>query len=134
MTDLPELLAPAGSWESLEAAVYSGADAVYLSGKKYGARKFAGNFSDEDLSAAISFAHLHGVRVYVTVNTLLTEHELPGLARYLYFLFESGADAILVQDPGVAGIARTIVPGLPIHASTQMTIFSIVGLQIMQKL
>ncbi len=128
MTDLPELLAPAGSWEALEAAVYAGADAVYLSGKNYGARKYAGNFSEEELSRAISFAHLHGVRVYITVNTLLTDHELPGLARYLYFLFASGADAILVQDPGVALIARTIVPALPVHASTQMTIFSIEGM------
>ncbi len=128
MTDLPELLAPAGSWASLEAAVYAGADAVYLSGKRYGARKYAGNFSDEDLARAIAFAHLHGVRVCVTVNTLLTEYELPGIARYLYFLFESGADAILVQDPGVAVIARTIVPALPLHASTQMTIFSIEGM------
>jgi putative protease len=128
MTDLPELLAPAGSWESLEAAVYAGADAVYLSGKRYGARKYASNFSDEDLLRAIAFAHLHGVRVYVTVNTLLTDNELPELARYLYVLFESGTDAILVQDPGVAVIARTVVPDLPVHASTQMTIFSIEGM------
>jgi Collagenase and related proteases len=128
MTDLPELLAPAGSWESLEAAVYAGADAVYLGGKMYGARRYAGNFSDEELARAIAFAHLHRVRVYVTVNTLLTDHELPELARYLYFLFESGADAILVQDPGVAMTARMVVPALPVHASTQMTIFSIEGM------
>ena len=119
---LPELLAPAGSPEALAAAVSAGADAVYLAGRRFGARQYAANFSEEELVSAIDYAHLRGVRVYVTVNVLARESELPDLARYLYRLYEIGADAVLVQDLGVAAVAREIVPGLPLHASTQMTI------------
>ncbi len=119
---LPELLAPAGSREALIASVNAGADAVYLGGKRFGARKYAANFTDEQLVAAIGYAHLRNVKVYVTVNTLIHDRELPDIARYLVFLYRAGADGILVQDAGLAAIAREIVPGLPIHASTQYTI------------
>ena len=118
----PELLAPAGSPEALSAAVAAGADAVYLSGRRFGARHYAANFSDEELRAAVDYAHLRGVRVYVTVNILVRETELPDVARYLLWLYETGADAVLVQDAGVASLAREVVPDLPLHASTQMTI------------
>ena len=118
----PELLAPAGSPEALAAAVAAGADAVYLSGRRFGARHFAANFSDEELRSAVDYAHLHGVRVYVTVNVLVREAELSDVARYLLWLYETGADAVLVQDAGVASLAREVVPDLPLHASTQMTI------------
>ncbi|WP_332450516.1 U32 family peptidase [Methanoculleus sp.] len=118
----PELLAPAGSPEALSAAVAAGADAVYLSGRRFGARHFAANFSDEELRSAVDYVHLHGVRVYVTVNILVREAELPDVARYLLWLYETGADAVLVQDAGVASLAREVVPDLPIHASTQMTV------------
>ncbi|MDD3857285.1 MAG: DUF3656 domain-containing protein [Methanoculleus sp.] len=119
---LPELLAPAGSPEALAAAVAAGADAVYLAGRRFGARHYAANFSDEELESAIGYAHLRGVGVYVTVNVLIREAELPDVARYLLWLYEIGADAVLVQDAGVASLAREIVPDLPLHASTQMTI------------
>lgn len=119
---LPELLAPAGSPEALKAAVAAGADAVYLSGKRFGARKFAANFDEIELKEAVDYAHLRGVKVYVTVNTLVRDEELPEVARYLLWLFEIGVDAVLVQDVGVAVLARRIIPEMDLHASTQMTI------------
>jgi len=119
---IPELLAPAGSPEALRAAVAAGADAVYLSGKRFGARKFAANFDEAALKDAIDFAHLRGVKVYVTVNTLVREDELADVACYLIRLYEMGADAVLVQDLGAACLARGLVPELELHASTQATI------------
>jgi putative protease len=119
---LPELLAPAGSPEALEAAIAAGADAVYLSGKRFGARKFAANFDEQALAQAIDYAHLRGVKVYVTVNTLIREPELSDVAEYLLRLYEMGTDAVLLQDLGAAQLARQIVPELEKHASTQMTI------------
>jgi putative protease len=124
---LPELLAPAGSPEALKAAVAAGADAVYLSGKRFGARKFAANFGEEELKEAMDYAHLRGVKVYVTVNTLIRDDELQEVARYLFNLYEMGADAVLVQDLGVVYLARQIVPDLELHASTQMTIHNSEG-------
>jgi putative protease len=117
-----ELLAPAGSPEALAAAVAAGADAVYLAGRRFGARHYAANFSDEELRSAVDYAHLRGVRVYVTANVLVRDAELPDVARYLLWLYETGVDAVLVQDTGVASLAREVVPDLPLHASTQMTI------------
>ena len=122
MKKLPELLAPAGSPEALEAAIAAGADAVYLSGKRFGARKFAANFDEHALAQAIDYAHLRGVKVYVTVNTLIREPELSDVAEYLLRLYEMGTDAVLLQDLGAALLARQIVPELEKHASTQMTI------------
>src|SRR5512145_1311553 len=124
---LPELLAPAGSPESLRAAIAAGADAIYLSGKRFGARKFAANFSDEEITEGIRLAHARGVRVYVTVNTLIHDRELRGVAEYLIWLYAAGVDAVLVQDTGVASLAQQIVPDLTIHASTQMTIHNTDG-------
>ncbi|MEN6443451.1 MAG: U32 family peptidase [Methanoregula sp.] len=126
---LPELLAPAGSPESLRAAIAAGADAVYLSGRQFGARKFARNFSDEEIPEAVRSAHLQGVRVYVTVNTLIHDRELPGVAEYLVWLYANGVDAVLVQDIGVAALAKKLVPDLSLHASTQMTIHSADGVK-----
>ncbi len=120
--NLPELLAPAGSPKALTAAVAAGADAVYLSGRRFGARRYAANFSDEELRSAVDYAHLRGVRVYVTVNTLIRDAELPDVAAYLLWLYETGVDAVLVQDTGVASLAREVAPDLPLHASTQMTV------------
>jgi putative protease len=119
---LPELLAPAGSPKALQAAIAAGADAVYLSGKRFGARKFAANFDEQALAQAIDYAHLRGVKVYVTVNTLIRENELIDVADYLLRLYEMGTDAVLLQDLGAALLARRIVPELEKHASTQMTI------------
>ncbi|NYT07550.1 MAG: peptidase U32 [Methanomicrobiales archaeon] len=119
---IPELLAPAGSPDALRAAVNAGADAVYIGGKQFGARASAPNFTDDELSAGISYAHLRGARVYVTVNTLVHDRELPALARYLVLLYSMGADGILLQDAGAADLARRLVPDLSRHASTQCTI------------
>ncbi|MCQ8903306.1 MAG: DUF3656 domain-containing protein [Methanothrix sp.] len=122
---IPELLAPAGSWDALVAAVSAGADAVYLGGRRFSARMFAENFPS--LENAVDYAHARGVRVYVTVNTLVHDGEIDELEDHLTELCEIGADAVLVQDPGVVRLARDIVPELELHASTQMTIHSTDG-------
>lgn len=126
---IPELLAPAGSFDALRAAVFAGADAVYLGGRHFGARAYAANFSNADIEKAVLFAHTYGVKVYVTVNTIVFDDELPAVAEYLLFLSNAGVDAILVQDAGVLEIAREIVPDLPIHASTQMTLHNSAGIR-----
>jgi len=113
---IPELLAPAGSTESLVAAIDAGADAVYLGGSRFSARNYAENFDQDSITNAVQYAHLRGVKVYVTVNTLVRDSELPDTARFILFLFKAGVDAILVQDIGVASVARRIAPGLPLHA------------------
>ncbi|TAJ45343.1 U32 family peptidase [Methanofollis fontis] len=126
--EIPELLAPAGSREALVAAVAAGADAVYLGGTRFSARRFATNFDDDALAEAVDYAHARGVSVHVTVNTLIREDELPAVGSYLLFLYRIGVDAVLVQDAGVLALARRIVPDLPVHASTQMAISSADGL------
>lgn len=117
-----ELLAPAGSWEALEAAVNAGANAVYMGGKAFGARAYASNFDREEMAKAVYFAHMHRVRLYITVNTLVDDSELEELADYLLFLNNVGVDGIIVQDMGVIRLACRLVPQLPLHASTQMTL------------
>ena len=129
-----ELLAPAGSREALVAAVESGADAVYLAGNMFGARAYADNFDEEGMREAIRFAHLRGVHVHVTVNTIMDSRELPELKKYLRFLYEAGADAVLVQDLGAARIVRETVPELPMHASTQMTVHNLDGVRALEAL
>jgi putative protease len=126
---LPELLAPAGSQDALKAAVGAGADAVYLGGKKFGARAYAENFDDTQLAAAIEYAHRADVRVYVTVNTLLAEHELAEAGKFLLFLYEQGVDGVLVQDPGLIRFARRRIPDLPLHGSTQLTLHNSAGVR-----
>jgi len=127
---LPELLAPAGSPRAFRAAMAAGADAVYLSGKRFGARSYAQNFTDEEIADAVVTAHTWDVKVYVTVNTLIHDRELAAVGEYLLWLYSIGVDAVLVQDLGVAALARSIVPGLPLHASTQMTIHTADGVRI----
>ena len=117
-----ELLAPAGSVESLKAAVSAGADAVYMGGSRFGARAYADNPKGDALLEAIDYAHLYGVRLYLTVNTLLKEPELQReLYAYLLPCYEHGLDAVIVQDLGVLQAVREWFPELPVHASTQMT-------------
>lgn len=128
-----ELLAPVGSSEALRAAVQNGADAVYFGGKLFNARQFADNFAGDQLRDSVRYAHLFGVRVYVTVNTLISNEELPELLEYLYFLYHSEVDALIVQDLGVVYLLHTLFPDLPIHASTQMTIHNSSGVQILEK-
>ncbi len=122
-----EILAPAGNMDSFYAAINAGADAVYLAGKSFGARAYAGNFEKEELIYALSYAHLLGVKVYLTVNTLLKEGEIGLLYDYLLPYYENGLDGVIVQDFGVLKVIRTYFPELPVHISTQMTITSCLG-------
>ena len=117
---MKELLVPAGNVECFKVAVHSGADAIYLAGQRFGARAYAGNFSDEELIEAIKYAHLYGVKVNVTVNTLIYESELEDAINYLEFLYKNGVDAVIVQDIGLISITRKKFPNLVIHASTQV--------------
>ena len=124
-----ELLAPAGSPEAVTAAVQAGADAVYLGYGSFNARRNAKNFSEEEFAAAVSYCHLRGAKVYLTLNTLVTDRELPQAAQLARRASELGADAVLVQDLGVARMLRQTVPDLPLHASTQMTLHSLDGVK-----
>lgn len=119
---IPELLAPVGSMEHLRVAINAGASSVYLSGKNYGARKFAENFTIDEIREAVNTAHLHNVKVYVTVNTIIKERELDNVVNYLSNLHAIGVDAVLVQDLGLIELINEYLPDLKIHASTQMTI------------
>ena len=122
-----ELLSPAGSPEAVTAAVQSGADAVYLGYGDFNARRNAANFSEEELAAAVGYCHLRGVKVYLTLNTLLTDKELPLAAETAAQADRAGVDAILVQDLGVARMLRQVAPDVDLHASTQMTVHSLDG-------
>ena len=115
----PELLAPAGNMEKMKVAIHYGADAVYLSGKKFGLRAAAGNFSAEELKEGIEYAHEKSVKVYVTVNIFFHNMDFSDLEAYLLSLENMGADAIIISDPGVIALAREIVPHMEIHLSTQ---------------
>lgn len=119
---IPELLAPVGSMDHLKIAINAGASSVYLSGKKYGARKFAPNFTLEEINEAVNTAHLYNVKVYVTVNTLIKENEIEDVLKYLTSLYKIGVDAVLVQDLGLVELINKYLPNLKIHASTQMTV------------
>ena len=134
LPEIPELLAPAGSPDALVAAVSAGADAVYLGGNLYGARRMAVNFGTPEMEWAIRYCHLRGVRVYVTLNILLTDSELEGAVAYARWLYEQGVDAVIVQDVGFASLLHACVPGLALHASTQMTVLSKAGLKWVQQL
>lgn len=122
-----EILAPAGSYASFKAAILAGADAVYAGGSRFGARAFAGNFTEAELLEAIDYAHIHGRKLYLTVNTLLKEEELGELYEYLKPFYQKGLDAVIVQDIGVLASVRLWFPKMDIHASTQMTITNTEG-------
>ena len=129
-----ELLAPAGDFEKLKFAFHYGADAVYLSGKNYGLRSFAGNFSDEEIKEAVKYAHANHKKIYVTVNMYPHNEDLTGLDEYLIYLQEINVDAIIVADPGVYKIARKVAPNLNIHISTQATIVNWSGVKFWEDL
>ena len=130
----PELLAPAGNYEALVAAIQAGCDAVYLGGKHFGARAFSNNFSDEEIVDAIKLAHKYGVKVYVTCNTLIYEDEINEFMAYIDFLHQNNVDAVLIQDLGMLDLVRKTYPNLEIHASTQMHIHNLDGVELMDKL
>ena len=129
-----ELLAPAGNFDALKAAVNAGADAIYLAGENFGARAYAQNFSRENLADAVKFSHLRDVKIHVTANTILSDDELENFADYIKFLKKIHVDAILVQDLGAAKIIRTVAPEIPLHASTQMTIHNLEGVKFLEKI
>lgn len=120
----PELLSPVGGKAHLIAAVNNGADAVYMGGMAFNARIFADNFSDEELPDAINYAHSHGVKVYMTINTLIADSELARAFDYCNYIYGLGADAVIVQDMGLARLLHKYLPDLPLHLSTQGTLYN----------
>ena len=129
-----ELLSPAGNFDSLKAAILGGCDAVYLGGKLFGARAFSNNFNDEELVEAIKYAHLYGVKVYVTVNTLIYENEIDKFMKYVDFLYKNNVDALIIQDIGMMDLLRKTYPLLELHASTQMHIHNLEGVKLIENL
>lgn len=114
-----ELLVPAGDIKSLEQAVANGADAVYVGCKNFGARKYAQNFTNEELIKAIRYCHLYGVKIYATMNTLIKDNEVEEFLKQIEFLHRNGIDAVLIQDFGMICLVRRKYPNLEVHASTQ---------------
>ena len=129
-----ELLAPAGNMEALKAAIQAGCDAVYLGGNAFGARAFSKNFSNEEIIEAINYAHLYGVKVYVTVNTLIYDDEVDAFLAYIEFIHKHNVDAVLIQDLGMFDLVRKTFPNLELHASTQMHIHNLDGVKLMEGL
>src|SRR6266567_3923936 len=129
----PEVMSPAGYWPQLHAAIEAGADAVYFELKHFSALAKVG-FSLDELPRALDTLHRRGVRRYITFNTLVFEHEFPEAARAIAAIAEAGADAMIVQDYGVVGLARRIAPELELHASTQMSITNVEGVRFAQDL
>ena len=128
--DLPELLAPAGDMDCLYAAVTAGADAIYVGGKRFGARAFAKNFDIDELASAVRYCHLHGVKLYVTLNTLIEDKEMADAVEYAAELYRIGVDALIVADLGVISAIRRYIPDLEIHASTQMSVHNSLGARV----
>lgn len=128
-----ELLAPAGNLEILKGVIESGADAVYVGGSMFGARAYANNFTEEELLEAIDFAHLRGVKVYLTVNTLIKNSEFSKLYDYLLVYYKRGLDAVIVQDIGVVKAIHEYFPSLEIHTSTQMTVTGADGVRFLSQ-
>lgn len=129
-----ELLSPAGDFETLKQAIHNGCDAVYLGGKKFGARKFASNFDQEEMIKAIRYCHLYGVKIYVTVNTMIYESEMDEVIEYIRFLHKNKVDAIIMQDIGLITLVRNIFPNLEIHASTQLHTHNNHQVKLLEKL
>lgn len=130
----PEILAPVGSSEALYAAVRTGADAVYMGCKSFNARIKADNFSDEEMKEAISYCHSHGVRVHITMNTLISDRELPEALETVKRICSFGADAVIVQDLGLASLLEKAVPDLEKHASTQMSVQTAQGVRLLKEM
>lgn len=132
--NLPELLSPAGDMEALAAAILGGADAVYVGGKRFGARAYAKNFDEEELRLAVRLCHAHGVRLYVTLNTLVFDKEAEDALEYAKLLYEIGVDALIVADVGIAALIRARIPELELHASTQMGAHNTAGVNFASRL
>lgn len=129
-----EILSPAGSMESLVAAVMAGCDAVYLGGTFFGARAFANNFDNDNLIKAINYCHLYGVKVYVTTNILIYDNEVQRFLEYVEFLHKNNVDALIIQDLGMLDLVHKTFPNLELHASTQMHVHNLDGVKVAKKL
>ena len=130
----PELLSPAGNMKCLKAAIQAGCDAVYIGGKHFGARNYAGNFTDEEIIEAINYSHLYGVKVYVTVNTLIYDSEVNSFLNYIDFLHKNSVDAVIMQDLGMIDLVHKTYPNLEIHASTQAHIHNLEGVKLCEEM
>ena len=130
----PEILAPAGGMEQLVAAVRCGADAVYLGTKNFNARDSAANFDQQELIEAVKYCHARNVRVYVTMNTLVTDKEIESVINEIRNIAQSGADAVIIQDLAVARLWKEHCPEMKLHASTQMTVHNLEGAKQAEKL
>lgn len=129
----PEILAPAGSFESLTAALRTGADAVYLGGKKFSARNNADNFSTDELSDAVKLCHKYGAKIYLAVNTIISDDETADFCSYIKSVAEMGIDGYIVQDLGAVEIIRNAVPDAVLHASTQMSVHTVAGVRLLRE-
>ena len=129
-----ELLAPAGNMENLKYAVMAGCDAVYLGLKKFGARAFSSNFSDSEFIEAVNYCHIYGVKVYVTLNTIIYDYEVEDFLKTVDFIHKNNVDAVLIQDLGMLDLVRKTYPNLEVHASTQMHIHNLDGVKVLEKL
>ena len=129
-----ELLAPAGTYDAFLAAVENGADAVYLGGKLFNARANASNFGLDELKKIVEYAHLRNVKIHVTLNTLVNNQEIAEALDFAYDLYHIGVDAVIVQDLGLAKVLHENIPHLPLHASTQMSIYNLAGVEELKKL
>lgn len=131
---MKELLSPAGNIECLKAAINNGADACYLGGKSFGARAFAGNFTNEELKEATQYAHLYGVKIYITVNTIIYNNEVEEFIEYIKYLYQIGVDALIMQDIGMISLVRQTFPNFEIHASTQLHNHNNEGIKLLKEL
>ncbi len=124
-----ELLAPAGSPEAVIAAVQHGADAVYMGFGAFNARRHAKNFTDEEFTKAVRYCHVRGCKVYATLNTLVNDREIDAAVNAAKTASESGADGIIIQDMGLIRVLREALPDIPLHASTQMSVHNLAGVE-----
>ena len=131
---MKELLSPAGNMECLKAAIHNGADAIYLGGKSFGARAFAGNFNNEEIKEAVNYAHLYNVKIYVTVNTIIYNNEVEELIKYIEYLHTVGVDALIMQDIGMISLVRKTFPNMEVHASTQCHNHNNEGIKLLKEL
>lgn len=127
--NIPELLAPAGTFQHLRGAVNAGADAVYVGGKKWGARSNAGNFDDDEMIRAAEYCHLRDAKLYVTMNTLIFDDEIEEALEYVRFLYNAGVDALIIQDFGLASLVKKYFPDFHVHLSTQASVYSKEGVR-----
>ncbi len=124
---IPEILAPAGNMAMVDGAIAGGADAIYISGKNFGARAYAENFDYETINDLVKRLHLKGMKLYVTVNTAIKDKEMKKAVEEIVFLYNSGVDAVIIQDPGLIYAIRRILPDMELHASTQLSVYSLAG-------